>query len=52
MFKFITRLSAKRGQKAREERDYRDLRGPFAEALESELARFDTLTKAVVNRRR
>jgi hypothetical protein len=51
MLKLVSKLALKRTQKLRD-RDYGDLRGPFAEALESELARLDSLTKAFVIRRR
>jgi len=47
MLTLISRLYAKRAQKRRE-RDYGDLRGPLADALESELARLDALTHALV----
>jgi hypothetical protein len=50
MFKLFSKLVFKRTQKPRE-RDYGDLRGPFADALENELARLDSLTKALVIRR-
>lgn len=51
MPKLVSKLALKRSQKLRD-RDYGDLRGPFAEVLESELARIDSVTKAFVIRRR
>jgi hypothetical protein len=50
MLKLLSKLVHKRSRKPRE-RDYGDLRGPFVEALENELARLDSLTKIVVIRR-
>ena len=51
MLKLVSKLALKRTQKVRD-RDYGDLRGPLVEALESELARLDSLTKTFVIRRR
>jgi hypothetical protein len=50
MIKLLSKLVLKRTHKPRE-RDYGDLRGPFVEALENELARLDSLTKSLVIRR-
>jgi hypothetical protein len=50
MFKLLSKVIPKRAEKPRE-RDYGDLRGPLAEALENELARLESLTKALAIRR-